>query len=671
MGISYAESVLASYVTYKELYSNSSYKSAYQILAEFIKYIISAEEIYSFSLPEMKKKLQDVFGFCLPSAVIKSAIKKIDCIEKIQNSIEYGVDRNAVVVDERFSQYKDAAEKENSHIADQLMQYATDHNYECSSKENLLQELVAYLLDESNGNKYQEMISAFILQNENNENIVRQLNAVREGSILYLGLNCNINEIGSMTNELTLYLDMEILFDIYGYNGKVFQALALDMISLIKDANVNGTKIKLRFFEETQREIFLFFAKASDIVRHNTILKENVAMKAIVNGCKDITDVSDRESDFYHILQYKYGIKIDNRNDYYGEDKYVANLEGLFLGEKVDADIETSLKFLSHINKLRRNQTFSDYTKCGYLFVTQTRRTLELSNRIKNEYLDDSNDEEMPICNLAVDMSFLTNILWYKMNRGFGVHNYPKNLDSVIKAKVVLSSFISQNISEKYKEFQKQFREGTLSADQMAGRLLKLREKAAKPEDLTPDNVEDNLNFNLSYLAKYEEERESQRIQLEEKAALIEEITSKRDTSFVEYEKKISKIADDLQATRITSEEQKKTILSQDVLINEQQEAIKERDKKLAEYEEKEHKKQLLKEKALRIVKFIWALIWRSAIVLLIGYIAYRFAKYVKADAANTAAIVVTVLGGVIGTVDIVKNVYHKIFQIKKKVIDN
>ena len=32
--------ILASYVTYKELSSRGNYKSPYQILAEFIKYII-------------------------------------------------------------------------------------------------------------------------------------------------------------------------------------------------------------------------------------------------------------------------------------------------------------------------------------------------------------------------------------------------------------------------------------------------------------------------------------------------------------------------------------------------------------------------------------------------------------------------------------------------------
>ena len=307
------------------------------------------------------------------------------------------------------------------------------------------------------------------------------------------------------------------------------------------------------------------------------------------------------------------------------------------MGEKVDSDIEASLKLLSHINKLRKNQLFSDYTKCGFLFVTQTGKTLELSNKIKEEVKQNLSVEEVTVCSLAVSMSFLTNILWYKMNRGFGVHNYPKNLDSVIKAKIVLSNFISQNVSDKYKEFQKQYKEGTLSADQMAGRLLKLREKATKPEDLTLDNVEDNLNFDLAYLEKYEEEKESQRIQLKEKIEIID------------------KIDNDLRETKNTSEERRKIIISKDTLISRQQKMLEERDEKLAKYE-----------KIVRIIKFIWALIWRGVIVCLITYAVYRFVKYLGNDLANTVGIVVTLLTAILGIVGSVKNVIKLQKRLKK-----
>lgn len=187
MGVAYSESVLASYVTYKELYANDNYRSAYQILAEFIKYIIVTEDIYNFSIPELKRRLQDVFGFQLPNAVIKSTIKRIEYIERIPNKEEYGVNRQNVNVDKRFSQYKENAEKENAALAEKLVEYAEHRGQGIIPKKELTQELIAYLLDESNGGKYQEIISAFILESSEDKNIVRQLNAIREGSILYMG----------------------------------------------------------------------------------------------------------------------------------------------------------------------------------------------------------------------------------------------------------------------------------------------------------------------------------------------------------------------------------------------------------------------------------------------------------------------------------------------------
>ena len=74
---------------------------------------------------------------------------------------------------------------------------------------------------------------------------------------------------------------MEVLFDIYGYNGEVFQRLALDLFKLARDANSKEKRVRFRYFEETKAEIDLFFAKAEEIVKGKVLLKDNVAMKAM------------------------------------------------------------------------------------------------------------------------------------------------------------------------------------------------------------------------------------------------------------------------------------------------------------------------------------------------------------------------------------------------------
>ena len=80
MAKKHTTSILASYVTYKELSNHGNYKSPYQILAEFIKYIIYEEKLYAFSIGEIKSRVENEFEFQVPDAVLKSALKKIDFI---------------------------------------------------------------------------------------------------------------------------------------------------------------------------------------------------------------------------------------------------------------------------------------------------------------------------------------------------------------------------------------------------------------------------------------------------------------------------------------------------------------------------------------------------------------------------------------------------------------
>lgn len=75
-------------------------------------------------------------------------------------------------------------------------------------------------MDDSAEKEYSQYISAFILKNEKDGEFKASLNKIREGVILYSGLkyNTNLSETGSWKNELTVYLDTEIIFHFYGLN---------------------------------------------------------------------------------------------------------------------------------------------------------------------------------------------------------------------------------------------------------------------------------------------------------------------------------------------------------------------------------------------------------------------------------------------------------------------
>lgn len=655
MAKNHSTPILASYVTYKELSSHGNYKSPYQILAEFIKHIIYEEKLYAFSIGEIKSRVENEFEFHLPDAVLKSALKKIDFVT-CDTTGNYCVNGEKIRVDGALKKYRNLAENTEISVSEQLVSFVEktkDYKLNNKEKKELMRAFVSYLIDESNGNKYQEEISSFIIKKSDDRKITEYLNSVREGAILYTGLNYNIDEIGSLKRDLTLYLDMEVLFDIYGYNGEVFQGLALDLFKLARDANSKEKKIRLRYFEETKTEIDLFFAKAEEIVKGKILLKDNIAMKAITNGCQDISDISDRKADFYTTLQYSYGIIQDDRDSYYYKSDTDANLEWTFSeDEKKDPEVQFAVKMISHINKLRNNQPFYEYTETGAIFITETRKVQEYSRKMV-DLISNEISSEKKIVGYAISMGMITNILWYKLSKGFGNNDFPQNINSVLKAKIVLSNLISQNITKKFDECKQAYQRGELDEQQLAARLLALREKAVKPEDITTDNLEDSLNFDSKHIERFEAERELHKAQIRQNKEQIED-----------YQSEIEKLKRTLQMEEALKKRQEAesaaTMEAKEAMIQAQNEELKKyREQDL----KREHRRKFIK----KVGVFSKKILFRLIIIFVIVVMTYGITKHVKADAANTVSIIVTVVGIFISGIDIVKNVFNDVFNDKEE----
>ena len=641
------EIVMASYVTYKELFRGKKYKSPYQILAEFIKYIIIQEKIYQFSCLEIKKMIVDTFGFKLPNAVLKSALKKVECVEENGRRDEYSVDYKKINIDSSFEMYKKNAEQENVRLMTKLVEFTEERFCEKldeSKKQELLVDFMAYLLDESNGGDFQDIISIFILKNQENK---EQIQAIREGCILYTGINYDINEVGSIAENLTLYLDVEILFDLYGYNGEIFQTLAIDMIKLAQEANKKKKYIKLRYFEDTKREIEDFFRRAEDIVTGKALLKENIAMKAIVSGCNDVTDISDKQSDFFHTLQYQYGILEDENRGYYEKEQYEANLEGLCLDgiDMNDSSIQESIKVISHINKLRKNKSFFDYLKSEYIFVTETRKTIEISNKI-TEMISEGDEIDGKYVGYVINMNFLTNLLWYKMSKGFGGDELPQNVNAIIKAKIVLSNYIAQNVAKTYDECKVAYEKGDITSEQFAARLIALKNKNIRPEEISVEGIEEDLNFDPDNIRKFEEESNWQKLKLKEKEQELKDIRK----SYIETNQKVDSMQQELALTREDQKEQNKILTKQEKVIEEQSKIINEQKVRIEKFEMQERNKEVKKEKRRKVIRFIWHIIIRIVVLVSIVIISYLATKAIKADLATSLSIIVTVIGIIISS---------------------
>ena len=148
-------SILASFSAMKSMVDAKQYRSPYQILAEFIQYIIIKQKLHSFTAIEMKNRLFEVFGFDLPEAVVRTATKGLQYI-KIDNNI-FHVNRSELAGVSFFEEKKTAAEAKNASVIDLLITFVKEA--EPSSiifLDTLTQEFIAYLLDDQQTTSYHQ-----------------------------------------------------------------------------------------------------------------------------------------------------------------------------------------------------------------------------------------------------------------------------------------------------------------------------------------------------------------------------------------------------------------------------------------------------------------------------------------------------------------------------------
>lgn len=635
-------SILASFSTMKSMVDAKQYQSPYQILAEFIQCIIAQNKLRSFTAIEMKNRLFEVFGFNVPEAVVRTTIRGLSFV-KTENGVHH-VDNMGFDEVSSFEAKRAVAETNNTFIIDLLISYIRDTDPSNTVLvDTLTQEFIAYLLDDqqtTNSGKYTDLISKFILKYESDERIQNSLTAIREGSIIYIGLNHNINETGSLRKPLTLFLGTEVLFSLYGYNGEVYKQLAQDLYNQIKTANIGTKRISLRYFSDVRKEIDDFFTSAENIVDGKLLLFDTVAMKSIINGCATSGDVKIKKSDFYHSLQYSYGIVEDERTDYYGIDDEPYNLETL----EIDPSMYLSIKYISHINKLRRGKIFPNDLDAEYLLVTNTGLTLSASReqveQISKEHSLDS------VCDYAVSVERFTNILWYKLGNGLGRKEYPTNVNAVIKARMLLASKISHNISKLYAETKAQYRSGEITDEQLVSRIITLRKKPTTPEELKVDTIEDSLDFSLEYLTRYEEEVYRNKEALQEKDRLLQSLRDQNERQLSEKD-----IA----------------LAEKDNQLIEQQDRNRRLEAELAEYHKKDKEKEQKRLSRKRTLNLIWGILWKIIAVVALILIATFLCGKANVAVTNAVSIIVGLIGAIPAVISFIKNDLKKYNDIDEK----
>lgn len=467
---------LASMAVFSQLHNDS--KSIYDIIRAFICSYLNEVHPYSFSISSFAAGLNSFFNFSLPSSVIQTGLKKIKGITCSNG--EYNVDYTEFPQETHFQ--IDERRKDNDEIIRRLITFVEDKKKESlqdNEKRGLLNDFQHFLLNEQYKSYFSNYISAFIIANKDDEKLRLQLNEIREGAIIYSGIttDADLARLGSWKNQLTIFLDTEILFHIAGFNGKYYKQQAEDFLTLIDEINKQEEYIHLRYFEYVANEIENFFYAAQDVVDKGALSDNSTAMKEITKGCKSRSDVIEKKSSFQLMLNTRKIIK-DDYKSYYDDFNHRYNI----VSNEFVVD-----EGLNYINILRKGKNKGHLNEIKYILITGTNDLLKQAwnSRIKG-------DGDIP---LATPLDYMIERFWFTLNKGFGNERKPDSLDVLYKAKIVLSSVITMSIKEKYEENKRRFFEGTLTKEQVAANIINFRKESYLPENISKENIDDILQY--------------------------------------------------------------------------------------------------------------------------------------------------------------------------------
>jgi hypothetical protein len=412
---------IASIAMFRELVNHEL--DIYDILAEFLKYIIFFKKFQNFTALEVNNSLKELFHFSVPEIVIKAALKKIEEIEEKDN--QYSL-FSEIKYSEEFINKKNEIEKETQDIFNRIVSFIENkqaRKLSVPDKNKVFSELYDFLLkSESRGREYAKLISLWVLQNSNNSEVKDTLNLIKEGVLVTSAFEYSPNEYRnkSWDTSLTLYYDVENLFSLEGLNGEPYYSLANDLYELVKTCNKKSKKqlIKLEYFSSTRHEVENYYNAAFEILRKGRrTFQSKSAMANILNGCEDPSDAQERKILFFKRLNYKGFQEYNDRE--YSEESYQYNI----IDSKTLDDLKEQFSHcsehellhiqnvLNKINHLRKGKSNSFYN-AGYFFVTETNAMLNvaLHSRILRPDL-------VP---LATNIEYLTERIWSKINSTFG-----------------------------------------------------------------------------------------------------------------------------------------------------------------------------------------------------------------------------------------------------------
>lgn len=507
------KNLIASVALFSELYNSDTYKNIPEIIAEFIRGAVIFENKYSFNSTELKDLLNRIYGFDIPESVIRTTLqnKFKDEIKRENNYFHF----NDSIKNRQLninSDFNEISKSQNQVIEDIYTFIETKKriSLETNDKREILENVFHFLMDNGYSEKYSDLISAYVLTKEKDNNFRELLNSIKEGLILYQGINytADINQLGSWNNDLTIYLGTEHLFNALGYNGILYKEIFDDFNKLVFEINsshknTKRKKIELKYLEETKIEIDNFFQTAESIKKGNkTLDPSKLAMETILKKSNSLSDIKtlrvqfDIELKRLGIQFQDFNYSVDRTAQYNVVDqgvidelKKLSEEKGRYFNED---NCQYYFKLFTKINTFRGGVNNNRFEKCGHLYVTETAfvKYLAHNNLVKFE------DYDTPF---AKNIDFVTTRFWFTLKKGFSnKQSLPKSFDVITKAKIILSSHLTNEISKSYENLLADKKSGKLTDEEAIARSYSLREKPNTPEEINIDNLDDALDFILN-----------------------------------------------------------------------------------------------------------------------------------------------------------------------------
>ena len=284
------------------------------------------------------------------------------------------------------------------------------------------------------------------------------------------------NESILLEHPLTLYLDTEVLFNLAGYNGEHFKDSFNDLYKLAQEVNSlqesnNGAMINFRYFKEVEEAVNDYFKSAIRTLEKKEPVESYSAMELILQGCRNRADVIEKKAEFLKTLQTMNILPIESDTD---SECNQYNLQNDFnYRSSCDPGEQESLKFLSYIYTLRKGNNCRNLSCAKHLFVTGT--YIHVKNSINSKIL---NNDCLP---LALFTDDVTKQLWFILDKGFGINDYPKTFDILINAQMFLSTISAPYLTKKFEELVEEFQSHKIDEKTLRHRLQEYRKELIEP----------------------------------------------------------------------------------------------------------------------------------------------------------------------------------------------